>query len=281
MHPDAPLDRAALPDMPLDDGVGPALPMSEAAADALIEAALQQALPSRRRPRTRAIWWVAAAAIVLLGVPATAALYRYAVAPRPSTPAPKPTPVLPDRAPAEAPPPEAAAEPTEAAPPATESEPPRPARTKRRRTTRRGMRKRPRPAPAASPKTIPPPSAQSLLDEASRLRGARQWRRAAAAYAQVVQIHPSSRAAYVSRISEASLHLEHLDDPKRALGLFEAALAASGPLDAEARWGRARALEKLGRGPEARRALQELLQKHPSTPQARRAQRRLKQTAEP
>jgi len=124
-----------------------------------------------------------------------------------------------------------------------------------------------------------PPSADALLDEASRLRGQGRWAEAEAAYQRLIEAHPAHRAAYVARISAASLDLDHLARPARARDRYQAALTQGGPLDAEARWGLARAHRALGDAGAEVEALRALLQHHPKSAHAARARQRLEALA--
>ncbi|MCA9552149.1 MAG: tetratricopeptide repeat protein, partial [Myxococcales bacterium] len=145
---------------------------------------------------------------------------------------------------------------------------------------RRAPRPRVRPS-APPPALIVPatPSADALLDEASRLRGQGRWAEAEVAYQRLIDAHPAHRAAYVARISAASLDLDHLARSARARDRYQAALTQGGPLDAEARWGLARAHRALGDAGAEVEALQALLQHHPKSAHAARARQRLEALA--
>lgn len=120
-------------------------------------------------------------------------------------------------------------------------------------------------------------SAPDLLAQANELRRARNYRAAERTYLQVAARYGSSGSAYVARVAAASLRLEHLSNPRGAVALYREALRhrPGGNLDAEARYGLARAQRRLGQGAAERRTLEELLRRHPQAPFARRARSRL------
>jgi tetratricopeptide (TPR) repeat protein len=120
---------------------------------------------------------------------------------------------------------------------------------------------------------------EDLLQAANRARAAGQFRDAADTYAEVYERHPSSLSAYVAEVAAGSLELEHLDRPDRAVRLFRRALRTrpSGALDLEARQGLAIALRDLGREREEIAALNALVAAHPERPAAERARVRLRE----
>jgi thioredoxin-like negative regulator of GroEL len=81
----------------------------------------------------------------------------------------------------------------------------------------------------------------------------------------------------VARVARATLSLEHFGRPREAARSFAAALRArpGGPLDAEARWGLARAYRALGQTAAEREALGILLRDHPASTYANLAHARL------
>jgi ferric-dicitrate binding protein FerR (iron transport regulator)/TolA-binding protein len=139
----------------------------------------------------------------------------------------------------------------------------------------------------ARPRSVPPaarPPARSrqapdLLQQARRLRSARDYRGAARVYQEIVSRYPRSAEARVSRVSLGMLYLGSLWKPSRALQAFDAYLSAhpKGGLAPEARFGRAKALRALGRRAEEIRALEALIQRHPRSVQAATARQRLQQ----
>ena len=66
-------------------------------------------------------------------------------------------------------------------------------------------------------------------------------------YLEVVRDHDKSASAQVALVASATLHLEHLGDPRGAMQRFRAAIGrVSGPLAEEARYGLAEAYRALG-----------------------------------
>jgi hypothetical protein len=104
----------------------------------------------------------------------------------------------------------------------------------------------PPPSPAKAAREIPPESASDLLAEANRLRGQKEWARAAALYERVMS--SAAEESYTATVALASLRLEHFDDPRGALALYERALSArpTGTLSAQARSGIERCRRSLG-----------------------------------
>lgn len=132
------------------------------------------------------------------------------------------------------------------------------------------------PAGPTRTKAAPKASAADLLGEANAKRAAKQWRESDRLYARVVDRAPRSLAAQSALIASASLHLEHFRDPKGAAQRLRKALAIapSGALAEEARWGLAEAARALhDRNAEAA-ALDDFLAHHASSPLAPRAKAR-------
>jgi len=121
-------------------------------------------------------------------------------------------------------------------------------------------------------------AATELLRETRRLRAARKWRAAAAAYRRLLRDHPRSAAAAAARVALGALYLDKLGKPGAALKLFDGYLARrrSGPLAQEAAYGRIRALRRLGRRAEELRAARRFLREHRGALQAPRVRRRLR-----
>jgi tetratricopeptide (TPR) repeat protein len=115
------------------------------------------------------------------------------------------------------------------------------------------------------------------LAEANRLRAAARWQAADAAYERVWRSAPKSSSAYVARVAQASVRLEHLGDARGALTAYRAALAQSpdGPLGEEIRFGIAEALRRRGDARQERDALERFLAAYPDSPLATRARQRL------
>jgi len=107
-------------------------------------------------------------------------------------------------------------------------------------------------------------SAQALFSAANRARRSGQVAHASDLYRTLQRKFPRSPEAALSRVTLATLLLNR--DPAGALASFDAYLASGAqPLTSEALVGRARALRALGRGAEARRAWQEVLQRYPTS----------------
>ncbi len=142
----------------------------------------------------------------------------------------------------------------------------------------------PRDEPTADPPRRAKPSrdrspkdqAADLLGEANAKRAAKQWRESDALYARVVRLAPKSLAAQTALVASASLHLEHLGDPKGAARRFRRALALapSGAVAEDARWGLVEAARATRDRTGEAAALDEFLAHHPRSPLASRAKAR-------
>jgi len=136
------------------------------------------------------------------------------------------------------------------------------------------------PSPAEAPSvTADPPAfeAPALLRRAEQARTAKRWTEASRAFVELSRRYSGTREEIVGRALYGQLLLDQLDEPRRALGMFERYLAAepSGALAEEARLGRAQALRRLGRARDERAAWLELLREHPGSVHAAAAQTRL------
>lgn len=135
------------------------------------------------------------------------------------------------------------------------------------------------PAPAPAHRASPPAEPRAvndLLGEANAKRAAHQWRESDALYARVVKRVPGTPAAQTALVASASLHLEHLGDPRGAAERFRRALAIdpNGAMAEEARWGIAEAARaRHDPGAEAK-ALDEFLAHYPDSPLAAGARAR-------
>ena len=123
------------------------------------------------------------------------------------------------------------------------------------------------------------PTAGELFVQANRARRARQHAKALGLYRELRRRYPGSREEVASRVSHGRLMLDHLRNPRGALGLFEGYLATSprGNLAQEARLGKALSLGRLGRSSAEARAWRYLLQQHPGSIHADRARDRLRE----
>src|SRR5581483_180821 len=108
-------------------------------------------------------------------------------------------------------------------------------------------------------------------------------READALYQRVLRAPEGGAAAYVAQVASASLHLEHLGDPRGALRLYRSALRAqpAGPLAEEVRSGIAEACRATGDRPAEAQALRDLLTHHPGSLLRGRAEERLRALAGP
>lgn len=106
--------------------------------------------------------------------------------------------------------------------------------------------------PAASePKSEPSgklETPEELLARANALRAQRRWAAAEHVYRKVLSAGASAEQRYVALVAAASLALQHLAKPARALALYRSALALrpSGDLSEEAEFGVAECQRALG-----------------------------------
>jgi TolA-binding protein len=126
----------------------------------------------------------------------------------------------------------------------------------------------------ALPERAPP--ATELFARANAHRREGEPLRARSLYHQLQQLYPRSAEVEVSFVSLGRLELE-LGEPRDALEQFDRYLTKSprGALAEEALFGKASALERLGRGAAERAVWQTLLADHPSSVYADRARHRL------
>jgi hypothetical protein len=123
----------------------------------------------------------------------------------------------------------------------------------------------------------PPGDAATLLGQAEEAESAGRVADASRLYSELRRWFPGTREEIVARALHGQLLLDRLGSPVRALAQFEGYLLAepAGTLAEEARLGRARALERLGRASEERSAWRELLRAHPRSVHAAGARARL------
>jgi hypothetical protein len=120
------------------------------------------------------------------------------------------------------------------------------------------------------------PSAADLLQQARQLMSAGQWSSAAAAYRELRRVHPNSAEAKTVLVALGQLQLDRLGQPAAAKRSFSAYLAAGGgALSQEARFGKIRALRKLGAKTAEATAIREFLDRHPDGLDAAALRRRL------
>jgi tetratricopeptide (TPR) repeat protein len=129
-------------------------------------------------------------------------------------------------------------------------------------------------ASSAAAAAATPPSAAELLARARSLRSSGRYAAAATAYQNLLSTHPRSSEANAALISLAELQLSQLGQTAAALRSFDAYLAHGGSLAQEARYGRIRALRRLGRTEEARTATEAFLRAYPGSAQAKALRKR-------
>ncbi|MDD5309959.1 MAG: FecR domain-containing protein [Deltaproteobacteria bacterium] len=122
--------------------------------------------------------------------------------------------------------------------------------------------------PTATPEPAPAsPSADDLIRSARSCRTGRDWTCAADAYRRVTESYPQLPEAVTVLLPLAQIELDHLGNAEAALRHFRLYRERhpGGPLAQEALYGECRALDRLGRRAEERRALTELLTVYPSS----------------
>lgn len=119
------------------------------------------------------------------------------------------------------------------------------------------------------------PSAEELLRQARAAMKAKDWKKAAKTYRRLLDLHPDDPLAPSARIAVGNLELDHLGRPKAALRAYDGYLQHPGPLSAEARHGRIRALRALGRRDAEADAIVAFLRDHPQSLQAAQLRKRL------
>lgn len=119
-------------------------------------------------------------------------------------------------------------------------------------------------AAEAAPRATP----AELLTRARNARASGRYAEAARTYRQLTQTYPHSDEARVAQVSLGELWLSELSDPKAALAAFESYLKQGGGLSQEARYGKIRALGRLGRTTEERAAIERFLLDYPKSVQA-------------
>ncbi len=133
--------------------------------------------------------------------------------------------------------------------------------------------------PPESPRAVVP-SARDMLRSAWELLKDKRWAEAASAYQAIERAHPGSAEAHVVLVRLGDLQLNHLAQPQAALVAYQRYLGeGGGPLEAEARYGKVLALQKLGRAGEERAAIEEFLRAHPSSLKAASLTQRLSELA--
>lgn len=238
--------------LPLDDQAGPAQPRTSAELDAAVENALQKAaLAAPSAPHTPSVPAHIWAPLAVLSLSAVSWLLW------PSAPAITP--------------PVAAPTPIEIVAPEPEFEVP---------TAPELIDNVAALVPVIAPlpvtaRRVESTSPEDLLARANTLRIAHRWREASEVYDDVIDRAPSSRSAYVARVSAASIALDQLHAPRRALALYRAAAEADLDLDPQAEHGLSRALRALDDTDGERAVLTRLVATHPTSPLSGVARQRL------
>jgi hypothetical protein len=134
----------------------------------------------------------------------------------------------------------------------------------------------PEPAHPHKARPVETRAPDDLLGEANAKRAAKQWRESDGLYMRVVRRAPKSLAAQTALVASASIHLEHLGDPRGASKRFRRALATApnGALAEEARWGLAEAARAQHDDAAEAHALDDFLAHHASSPLVPRARTR-------
>jgi len=133
------------------------------------------------------------------------------------------------------------------------------------------------PAAGTAVRSLPVvPSAGELFAEANGLRRGGDGAGALRRFEELRRRYPGSREEVTARVLSGNLLLAA--DPRAALERFEAYPTRDGQIAEEAELGKARALEALGRGAEAREAWQRLLERFPLSVHATEARRRVEPT---
>jgi len=134
--------------------------------------------------------------------------------------------------------------------------------------------------PAAEAQDEPVTSA-ALFSEANQARRVGDFSRASGLYRTLQRDFPGSQEARLSLVTLGTMQLDS-GNPRAALTMFNRYLrSGGGPLEAEALYGRARALSRLGRAGEASGAWKDMLARHPDTGYATEARERLRVTSAP
>jgi ferric-dicitrate binding protein FerR (iron transport regulator) len=116
-----------------------------------------------------------------------------------------------------------------------------------------------------------------LIRQARERVRARDWRRAAELYREIMSGYPGRPEAVTVRVSLADLEIDQLHEPGAALADYRGYLARApnGPLAEDATWGTCLAFARLGQIAEEKRALVEFTRRFPQSLHARAAQDRL------
>ncbi|MGM0597463.1 MAG: FecR domain-containing protein [Myxococcota bacterium] len=110
-----------------------------------------------------------------------------------------------------------------------------------------------------------------------------KWRQAAAQYRHILKSFPASSLRYTVMIELGEIELDRLGHPDRAKTYFQLYINTrkGGALLQEARWGKIRALGRLGKRKEEIGALKTFIADYPSSYQYKKARHRLKEIQPP
>jgi tetratricopeptide (TPR) repeat protein len=133
----------------------------------------------------------------------------------------------------------------------------------------------PTPSASAGLEVVTERSASDLLARARSLRSAGRYAEAAAAYRRLCAAYPRSAEARAALVSVGELQLSQLGDASEALRSFDAYLRGGGALDQEARYGKIRALGKLGLSDEEHAEVERFVRDYPRSVQAATLRSRL------
>lgn len=252
---------AGLPGVePADDEVGPARPLSNEQSEHLAQRVM--VLRAARTRSARVPPWAAraAAALVVCAISGVSfAAYRLwqdappvpAATPQPTAAGKRPAPVrVPPPAIPQAPIVQMAQDRAEAKPPAEPAKP-----------------------RVDNEEKLAP---EELLAHANALRAQRRWSAAERLYREALGTGANAEQRYVALVASASINLQHLGRPARALAGYQGALALRprGDLSEEALFGVAQCQRALGNRDAERRALEQLIAEHPDSSWLDAARRR-------
>ncbi len=114
-----------------------------------------------------------------------------------------------------------------------------------------------------------------LLTRAQSLRASGAYAKSAQLYQRLIRRHPTSAEGTAALLSLGELELSVLGAPDAARAHFDAYLARGGRLVQEARYGRIRALGRLGQTAEEQAAIRDFVRDYPKSIQSQRLRDRL------
>ena len=123
----------------------------------------------------------------------------------------------------------------------------------------------------------PTNSLAQLLHAVSQARRENDWGEVAALYRQIVRDYPGTSDARTALVSLAQVELNRLNNPKAALGHFNAYLRSPGSLEPEALYGKAKAYRLTNNDTAEVKTLKKLVAKYPTGPISLAAEKRLRE----